>query len=151
MIQAMTNLNKFWILRKASPAPIVSKPNFLKNYKIEDRPTDRLTDRQHLCIKSPRRRLKIRDFYLIYKIWKYLDESSQRLKNSFSLETCLVSDLSISLKGLMQATTETTFMVLVGSKEVHPISSFFTSGVLMLAGMEEATYTVLCNNVMTTL
>ena len=37
----------------------LSKPPFLKNYKIEDSPTDRPTDGQHLRIKSPRRRLKI--------------------------------------------------------------------------------------------
>ena len=38
----------------------LSKPPFLKNYKIEDRQTDRPTDGQHLRIKSPSRRLKMR-------------------------------------------------------------------------------------------
>ena len=51
--------NKFWILRKASPATIVSKPNFLKITKFRtDRPTDPLTNGQHLRIKSPHQRLK---------------------------------------------------------------------------------------------
>ena len=45
-----TSKNKVWILRKASPAPIL---------EIEDRQTDRPTDGQHLLIKSPCRRLKI--------------------------------------------------------------------------------------------